>query len=127
MDPVGQHPQLLEDPPGDAADLREQRGGRLVARLHRVPLAASHLERERQQELLRSVVEIPLELTTRGITRFHDASPRSAQLVQRPLELQLETLVLDGEPRLRADLRLDEVGWQGTVMQHDRDPLGRGS
>ena len=78
--------------------------------------ATPQLEREREQELLGAIVEIPLEAASFGLADFDDPPARCTKLIHPPAELQLQALVLDREPRLRPELLDEEVGRERVVV-----------
>ena len=71
------------------------------------PLAAPQLEREREEELLRAVVQVPLETPSFRLASLDDPSARCTQLIHSASQLQLKALVLDREPGLWPEV-LDE-------------------
>ena len=62
---------------------------------------------ERQQPLLRAVVEVALEPAPLGVAGLDDARPRGAQLVELGERLGPQRLVLDGEPGGRSERALE--------------------
>ena len=59
---------------------------------------------EREQPLLRTVVEVPLEKAADAVAGLDDARAGGLQVVEPCEELGLEPLVIDGEARGGADL-----------------------
>ena len=77
-------------------------------------------ERERDEPLLRAVVEVALEPPPLGVARLDDARPRRAQLLELRAHLGLQALVLEREPGRGGDL-VDEllvVEQAGRVPEH---------
>ncbi len=65
------------------------------------PLAPpSELERQRQQPLLGSVVQVTLEVSTLAVAGVDDAPPRALQLGDAAVQLQRQALVVDRQPAL---------------------------
>ena len=59
----------------------------------------AHLERQRDEPLLRAVVQVALDLAARGVGRLDDARARGVQLlVARPLDLAGSGRLLGGPP-----------------------------
>src|SRR5262245_15294321 len=71
----------------------EERRGR-VGIASQLPLGQAERDRECDEALLRTVVEVPLEPLARGVACLDDACARVAQLVQLGAQIGLQALVL---------------------------------
>ena len=80
-----------------------------VARARCRSLPSAQLERKGEEELLRAIVEIPLELAPFGLADLRDSAARRPQLVHPTAKLQLKALVLDRQTRLRAEVLVQQV------------------
>ena len=92
----------------------------------RVDVAVEQLEAhpEREQPLLRAVVEVALQPPALLVAGADDPRPRIAQLDELGAELGLQARVLQREPCGRAG-RLEQTGLvdEVRVVYHDREPL----
>ena len=85
-------------------------------------LAAPQLEREGEQELLRAIVQVPLETTSFRLASLDDPSARCTQLIHPASPLQLKALVLDREPGLWPEVLEEQVcRYRIAVVDHDGD------
>ena len=98
---------------GDPAQLGDG-GGELVDRLveHRVhvhgpgvPLGEPQRHPERDEPLLRAVVQVAFQPAALGVARLQQARPARLDLVQRLAELAAQPHDLDQQPGRRPDLR----------------------
>ena len=74
---------------------------------------------EREQPLLRAVVQVALESPPRGVTGLDDARARCAQVVELVQQLGLQALVLDGEAGGGADVTRELVLGDGAAGVRD--------
>ena len=73
-----------------------------------LPRARLQVERQRDQPLLRAVVQVALEPAARGVAGLDDARARGAQLLDAGAQLGVEALVLELESRRAAAQQADE-------------------
>ncbi len=96
MDPAGKLPQLVERGSQLGLCLGQQLGG--AVRLWAKPVAGKpQREPEREQPLLRAVVEIALEPTTLFISGRDDSCTGGMELSELDAQLRLQALVLESE------------------------------
>lgn len=90
MNPAGELAQrLVELAPGFLEDVPR---ARLRSELR---LQRPQVKRQRDQPLLRAVVQIALEPAPLGLSDFHDAGARTPQLLDPRTQLRLEAAVLE--------------------------------
>ncbi len=103
---------------GEVAQLRERRLHLLAGRGEQRPRAGvavglrggtgqAQLVGERQEPLLRTVVEVALDAPAGRVARLDDPGTRGAQVLELGEHLGSEPLVVDRQPRGRADLALE--------------------
>lgn len=76
MDPVGKQAQLLKDVASHVACLGKEGLRPRVAKVLRGTFAETQLELEREQQLLRTIVQVSLEIAPFGVADFDDATSR---------------------------------------------------
>ena len=82
-----------------------------ICRVLQARLEHPQVERERDELLLRAVVEVALDPPPRRVARLDDPQPRDPQLLHARLQVGLQALVVDRQRGGRRG-RLDELaGW----------------
>ncbi len=84
----------------------------------------AQLERERNELLLGTVVQVALDPPARRVGRLHDPQSRDAQLLQPRAQVGLQALVVDRQRRCRRS-RLHELA--GGVQRGVVDDRGHGT
>ena len=109
VDAMGETAELLE------RRLRQRDGGRERRRRAGVScsqggaLPTAQLERQRQQPLLRTVVQVALEASALGVAGVDDAPARAFDLGDVAVQLERQALVVDRQPRLRTEVAGDRT------------------
>ena len=135
MDAAGQLAQLGDGRPGLLGRGFEQRLQIGIGARGPVPGDADR-QRERDEPLLRAVVQVAFQPAALGVAGLHDPGAGGADLVELDLDLGLQPGVLQGQAgRGRGDpdqLRLvpelgvvDEDGLAGRVQRGDHPPGGQ--
>ena len=82
----------------------------------------AQVEYDGEQALLRAVVQVALQAPSRLVRGRDDARPRAAQLPELGEHLRAQRLVLDRQPRGRAEQAVElAIGEHGGVVDDDRE------